>query len=145
MTQPKTHNSNIERARQTLKDAVATRREDIGATRVASAIQAIAWQNGEVLLDEALGHRYLPATGGTEDTRINFDTPMDIASLTKPLVTATLLMQAVDAGLAAFDDPISRHLPEWAHVTHASEHDAARESATLLHLLNHSSGLPAWD
>lgn len=145
MTQPKTHNSNIERARQTLKDAVAVRRADIGDTRVASAIQAIAWQNGEVLLDEALGHRYLPATGGTKDTRMNFDTPMDIASLTKPLVTATLLMQAVDAGLAAFDDPISRHLPEWAHVAEPSEHDAAREAATLLHLLNHSLGLPAWD
>lgn len=127
--------ASIDRARQILQNAVAPQRAAIGDTHVASAIQAIIWQDGALKLNFAGGQRYFSSA----DLPVTPDTPMDIASLTKPLVTATLLMQAVDAGLANFDDPISKHLPQWKNGAHA------RDSATLLHLLNHSSGLPAWD
>ena len=53
------------------------------------------------------------------------ETRFDIASLTKPLSTATLAMMAVEEGALALDD---RPRPE----------------LTVEQLLTHSSGLPAW-
>lgn len=173
MTTQSIPNTSIEQASHILRNAVATRRDEIGTTHVASAIQATVWQNGELLLDEALGYRHFDVPNSADntisystETRVGFNTPMDIASLTKPLVTATLLMQAVDEGLAEFDDPISKFCPEWSQPISAAGLDGvehpdsevgdekievgnakknARDSATLLHLLNHSSGLPGWE
>jgi serine-type D-Ala-D-Ala carboxypeptidase len=53
------------------------------------------------------------------------ETLFDIASLTKPLSTATLAMMALDEGALALDD-------------------RPRPDVTLAQLLSHSSGLPAW-
>lgn len=127
--------ASTDRARQILQSSLAPRRGAIGDTHVASAIQAVIWQRGALKLQFAGGQRYFSSA----QLPVTPETPMDIASLTKPLVTATLLMQAVDEGLANFDDPIAAHLPAWSSGANA------RQSATLLHLLNHSSGLPAWD
>lgn len=140
----------LEEARRALHDAVAHRLEDIGESKVAAAIQAVVWQDGELLLDEALGQTFFatqrePRPPAHINPRaLTPDTPMDIASLTKPLVAATLIMQAVDEGLASFDTPIADILPEWLK-GEVAEPEFKREQATLLHLLNHSSGLPAWE
>ena len=53
------------------------------------------------------------------------ETLFDIASLTKPLSTATLAMMAIEAGELALDD-------------------RPRSDVTVEELLTHSSGLPAW-
>jgi CubicO group peptidase (beta-lactamase class C family) len=63
-------------------------------------------------------------------------TRFDLASLTKPLVTAPLCMIARDCGYLALDDPISRFFPGRAPVD--------KISITLKDLLSHASGLPAW-
>jgi serine-type D-Ala-D-Ala carboxypeptidase len=131
---------NLEAAHQILADAVADDRDEIGDTKVCSALQAVVWEDGEALVDVALGNTHLE--GGHR--RLTPLTPMDIASLTKPLVAATLLMQAVDEGLVRLHDPIGEHLPAWASRSGQAGEDGS-EDATLLHLLNHSSGLPAWE
>ncbi len=131
---------NLDKALETLRNAVADSRDEIGESKTCSAVQAAVWQGGKLLLDEALGCTHL-GEGGAPMTR---DTPMDIASLTKPLVVATLVMQAVDAGLVTLDDPIADHLPAWSSGAH-SRNNKKRAEATLLDLLNHSSGLPAWE
>jgi CubicO group peptidase (beta-lactamase class C family) len=64
------------------------------------------------------------------------ETVFDLASLTKVLATTTLAMQAVDRGLIALDDPVSRHLPQWT--------GADRSDVSVEDLLSHSTGLPAW-
>ncbi|MBC7288492.1 MAG: DUF1343 domain-containing protein [Armatimonadetes bacterium] len=61
------------------------------------------------------------------------DTLFDLASLTKPIVTATLAMQLIEAGEMAASDPVSRYVRQFPH-----EHVLIRD------LLTHSSGLPAW-
>ncbi len=68
-------------------------------------------------------------------TPIDLDTHFDLASLTKPLATSTLLALAVAQGLVQLDDPLGRYLP-----------DAAPPLADLplRLLLGHGSGLPAW-
>jgi CubicO group peptidase (beta-lactamase class C family) len=64
------------------------------------------------------------------------DTIYDLASLTKPVVTATAAAFLVSDGKLGLDDPLERYVPE------LTQDDLRR--ATVRHLLNHTSGLPAW-
>lgn len=58
------------------------------------------------------------------------------ASLTKPMVAATLLAMA-DKGLVSVDDPVSRYLPYFT----PKLPDGSRPVITLAHLLTHTAGL----
>jgi CubicO group peptidase (beta-lactamase class C family) len=64
------------------------------------------------------------------------DTIFDLASLTKPLATATAVMLLASEGALGLDDPVSKVLPVF------SERD--KDGVTLRHLLTHSSGLKPW-
>jgi CubicO group peptidase (beta-lactamase class C family) len=64
-----------------------------------------------------------------------FDTPFDLASLTKPIAVGSLLMRLVGDGRVALDHLVRDSFREWAG------HD--RESVTIRDLLEHASGLPA--
>ncbi len=87
---------------------------------------------GDIVLFEAYGHAALvPAPDPM--TR---DTVFDVASLTKPLMTATLMLLLIAEGRITLDEPISRSLPSW--------NPGATAGATVRHLLTHTSGLPAW-
>src|SRR3989338_545583 len=88
---------------------------------------------GEIVLHQAFGHAALvPAP-----EPMTADTVFDVASLTKPLVTATLTLALVADGRLALDAPIGRHVPSWR--------EGAKARATIRHLLTHTSGLPAWE
>jgi len=58
--------------------------------------------------------------------------PWDLASLTKVLCTTTLAMRLVDDGRLLLDAPVTH----WVA--------GAPAGVTVAHLLDHSSGLPAW-
>ena len=91
-------------------------------------------QEGRVLAEGALGF----AVVRPERIDATTATIYDLASLTKPLAGALLAALLESEGRLSFDDPLSRRLPEW------SPHgEAAR--ITLLDLLTHRSGLPAWN
>jgi CubicO group peptidase (beta-lactamase class C family) len=64
------------------------------------------------------------------------DTIFDLASLTKVMSTAPLLMQQVERGAIALDDRVFRHIGAW--------HGSDRDAVTMRDLLEHASGLPAW-
>lgn len=68
------------------------------------------------------------------DTTI--DTIFDLASLTKVIVTTTLMMRAIDEGLVSLDDPLASRFTEWRGTD--------REAVTVGDLLRHASGLPAY-
>jgi beta-N-acetylhexosaminidase len=67
------------------------------------------------------------------------DTIYDAASLTKAVVTTTLVAMQVEAGRIALDVPVERYIPEW----NAGPNTEWRKRVTIRHLLTHSSGLPA--
>jgi len=71
--------------------------------------------------------------------RVTPSTIYDAASLTKPVVTATLTAMLEEAGQVNLDAPVARYLPEWA----AGRQPEWRAKVTLRHLLTHTSGLPA--
>ena len=78
---------------------------------------------------EAFGFRML-----TPETKpMQPDTIFDLASLTKPIVTATLIMRCVEEADVKLDDPVQNYLPQFSH-----------PQVTISHLLTHTSGLPAW-
>lgn len=60
-------------------------------------------------------------------------TLFDIASLTKPIATATLYMLALQEQKCSMDDPLEKYFPK-----------ACQKGITICSLLNHTSGLPAW-
>jgi serine-type D-Ala-D-Ala carboxypeptidase len=70
------------------------------------------------------------------DSHIPDDTIFDLASLTKPIATATLVMRAADDGLIAIDEPVGNRLREWR--------GSDRQEVTVRDLLAHCSGLPAY-
>src|SRR5713226_7940440 len=67
------------------------------------------------------------------------ETIYDAASLTKPVVTTTLVAMLIATGQLQLDAPIGIYLPEWA----AGPNPEWRRRVTLRHLLTHTSGLPA--
>ena len=70
------------------------------------------------------------------ESPVSTSTIYDLASLTKPLATVTALVLLMQEGSCRLDDCVADHLPECA--------DASIGSATIRHLLTHSSGLPGW-
>jgi CubicO group peptidase (beta-lactamase class C family) len=63
------------------------------------------------------------------------DTIFDLASLTKPIATTSVVMSLLADGRLALGDPVSLFFPEWR--------GADRGAVTVQDLLEHASGLPA--
>jgi CubicO group peptidase (beta-lactamase class C family) len=87
---------------------------------------------GNIVYHRAFGHAVLlpdPAPASP-------DTIYDLASLTKPLATASALLCLIQDGQLGLDVSVQEILVELA--------GSAIGQATVAHLLNHSSGSPAW-
>ena len=94
-----------------------------------------AWrveEEGRVLSRGSVGW----ATLDPERETVGEATPYDLASLTKPLVTAWLAVDLEREGKLELDAPASRYLPELRRGPYAT--------ATLVDLAAHRSGLPPW-
>ena len=89
---------------------------------------AVVVHRGETLLHEAFGtlDGEAPAETGTL---------YDLASLTKPLATASALLKLVEGGEVTLAQPAAEAL---------GIDEARLPGVTLCHLLTHTSGLPAW-
>ncbi|HEU4403427.1 MAG TPA: serine hydrolase [Candidatus Polarisedimenticolia bacterium] len=91
-------------------------------------------EGDRVLAEAALGHAVLQP----ERIPAALGTIYDLASLTKPLACALLAAILEAEGGLRFDDRLSRHLRGWTA-------DDERADITLLDLLTHRAGLPAWE
>jgi uncharacterized protein YbbC (DUF1343 family)/CubicO group peptidase (beta-lactamase class C family) len=90
----------------------------------------IVGHNGRVVYRRAFGMRSLePAK-----EEMSLDTVFDLASLTKPLVTAMAVMQLYEQGKLSVNDPVAKYLPEFAA--------NGKGDITIRDLLTHYSGLP---
>ena len=107
----------------------------LGHTATCSGAHALAWGPNGTIVDEVEGYAQLMPN--TRYMQEHTQPVFDLASVTKSLVTATLAMRAISKGWIDWSTPVVEVFPRWGAV----EPD---NGATLLHLLNHSSGLPAW-
>jgi CubicO group peptidase (beta-lactamase class C family) len=83
-------------------------------------------------------HAFGRQTYDRKSPAVTPETIYDIASLTKPVVTTTLVAMEVESGILNLDAPLGRYLPEWE----SGDQIEWRKRATLRHLLTHTSGLP---
>ncbi|MCC9644556.1 beta-lactamase family protein [Rhodopirellula sp. JC740] len=115
--------------------------EDFPASQISGAVQrAINDQkcpgavvhvgfDGQTVFHEAFGYQQLRPS----KIAMSRETIFDLASLTKPIATATSVMILVDEGKVDLDEPVATYLPEF------DNHD--KHSVTVQHLLLHTSGL----
>jgi CubicO group peptidase (beta-lactamase class C family) len=105
--------------------------QHIQAGEFPSAVYLVG-QRGEVVYTDALGHSVV------EPYRIanKLDTIYDLASLTKPLITALLCARRIELGELTLDSSVSHYLPEFDRTD--------KQMITIRELLTHTSGLPAW-
>src|SRR5919106_5210322 len=118
---------------------MATRNEQLSALlqqqietgEFPSAIYLVA-ERDEIVFTDALGYSVV------EPYRIanKLDTIYDLASLTKPLITALLCARRIELGELTLDSSISHYLAEFDRTD--------RQMITIRELLTHTSGLPAW-
>lgn len=116
--------------------AIPAQARDLLEAAVADGVgsaAALAWQcaNDRAML--ALGRT---ALSGWPNQPISSDSLFDLASLTKPMATLTLLVGEMAAGRVALGDRLDAHLP--------AAHGTVRGAATIGQLLSHTSGAPAW-
>ncbi|HWO43731.1 MAG TPA: serine hydrolase domain-containing protein [Candidatus Eisenbacteria bacterium] len=89
-------------------------------------------REGEVVYERAFGWRSLAPAKTVMRPEVIFD----LASLTKPLATATAIMVLVRDGKIRIDDRVTRFLPTFGVF--------GKSPVTIRHLLTHTSGLAAW-
>lgn len=102
--------------------------------KTCSCAHIMASSRGDMIADIAQGYTQLEPH---KEPLTQMPPIFDLASVTKCLVPATLAMIAVDQNLCTLDTPLDQLIPGWST-------PETMPQATLLDLLNHSSGLPAW-
>ena len=90
----------------------------------------IVFHHGKVVYRRCYGSRSLEPV----QERMTLDTVFDMASLTKPLMTATAVMQLYEQGKLSPNDPGSKYVPDFAA--------NGKQDITIRQLLTHYSGLP---
>ncbi|MGH8873669.1 MAG: serine hydrolase domain-containing protein [Acidimicrobiia bacterium] len=114
----------MERVARVVRTAVET-------DTVPGAVVLVRYRD-EVILHEAFGW----AATAPDPRPMRLDTLFDLASLTKPLVGATVAAALVDRGALSLDEEITGFLPELQTLR--------GQGVTLRGLLSHTSGLPGW-
>jgi uncharacterized protein YbbC (DUF1343 family)/CubicO group peptidase (beta-lactamase class C family) len=104
--------------------------EQIGAGRIPGAVVLIG-NHGRIVYDRALGSRQL----APREMPMTTDTIFDLASLTKVVATTTAVMQLVERGRLALDNPAALYWPQFAA--------NGKATITVRELLTHYSGLRA--
>jgi len=105
--------------------------EEIEKGNLPGAVVLVGKQS-DILYWQAFGNE---VTEPFEET-INRNTIFDLASLTKPIATATSIMILRDRKVLDLDDYVGEYLPAFAC--------NGKEDVRLKHLLSHTSGLPAY-
>ena len=116
-----------------VNDAVAARRLPGAVVQIAHA--------GRIVVHRAFGARKLAGEPGPDGSPapaepMTEDTIFDLASLTKILATTTALLQLVEQGKVAIDEPVQTYLPEFN-----TTNDPRRAQVTLRMVLTHTSGI----
>lgn len=86
-------------------------------------------RQGKIVWRKAYGDRQIKP----ERAAMTLDTVFDLASLTKPIATATSVMLLVERGKIAVDEPAAKYIPEFT--------GHGKEKITVEQLLVHTSGL----
>jgi len=117
-----------------IDDAVAA---EIQASHIPGAVVLVA-RNGNVVFRKAYGN----AQTVPQKEPLTPDRMFDMASVTKPIATATSVMMLVEEGRLRLTDKVTQFIPEFTPFI--SEKGDTTDVPTIAHLLTHTSGLPPY-
>lgn len=95
-------------------------------------------RKGSVVYRKAYGYSMLVP----EKKKMTIDAVFDLASLTKPMATATSMMILVQRGRLRLMDPVSDFIPEFKPWQDPEGND--KQTIRIWHLMTHTSGLPPY-
>ncbi|MBN2088183.1 serine hydrolase [candidate division KSB1 bacterium] len=95
-------------------------------------------RQGQIVKRHAFGKAQLVPT----EKPMTTDHIFDLASMTKPIATATAIMILVEEGKVRLLDRVSEYIPEFSTYFDSSTNE--KEPARIYHLLTHTAGLPAY-
>jgi uncharacterized protein YbbC (DUF1343 family)/CubicO group peptidase (beta-lactamase class C family) len=102
--------------------------ESIGRGRMPGAVVLVG-HRGKIVYFKAFGHKQLkPAK-----VAMTRDTVFDMASITKPVATATSILKLVEQGKIQLRDPVAKYIPEFAA--------NGKQTISIYQLLTHQGGL----
>lgn len=101
---------------------------EIAAKKIPGCVVLVGRQ-GKVALFKAYGQRQV----APKPVAMTTDTVFDLASITKPVATATSVMILVEQGRLQIRDRVAQHIPEFAQ--------GGKDRITVQQLLTHQSGL----
>ena len=102
--------------------------EGLAKKRMPGCVVAVG-RKGNIVYLKAYGNRQVEP----EEVAMTTDTIFDLASLTKPLATATSVMKLVEQGKIRLHDRVEQYLPEFGN--------NGKQQITVYHLLTHQGGL----
>jgi CubicO group peptidase (beta-lactamase class C family) len=111
--------------------------EAIQRKELPGAVLLVA-RKGKTVIRRAYGEsQWVP-----EHKPMTVDMIFDLASMTKPVATATAIMILAEQGKISLWDRVTMHVPEF--VPYADPWGTKGEDARIWHLLTHTSGLPPY-
>lgn len=111
--------------------------EAIAQQQIPGAV-VLVMRHGHIVMHKAYGYCQLVP----ERRAMSKDMIFDLASITKPVATATSIMRLVEQGKLRLQDKVKQFVPGFTPYQDAS--GTAAEDARLWHLLTHTSGLPPY-
>lgn len=122
---------------------IPERMQEFVDAKTAAGFVTLVAHRGEILQTSATGLQVIES-----NTKMRTDSIFQIASMTKP-ITAAAIMILADEGRLSVGDAVEKHLPEFRGQKMVSETDGARtvlaappRKITLHDLLTHTSGMP---
>jgi CubicO group peptidase (beta-lactamase class C family) len=98
----------------------------------------VVGRKGKTVYRKAFGEsQWVP-----DHLKISADMIFDLASLTKPVATATSIMILVEQGRLSLDEKVKSYVPGFS--TFVDNEGKPGEDARIWHLLTHTSGLPPY-
>ncbi len=119
-----------------LKRADEIINQAIQDSTIPGAVFLVTREN-KIVYRKAYGYRQLLPN----KKKMTVKTIFDLASITKPVATATSAMILIDRGKLRLMDRVDRFIPEFSR---KNEKDHSGEPIRIIHLLTHTSGLPPY-
>lgn len=101
--------------------------------KIFPGIEILCAKSNSILFHEAFGH----LDKSEKSNKLEKNSLFDLASLTKPIATASGILCLIESGKIHLNDDVFKYIPEFK----ASKSD----NITIRHLLTHTSGLPDWE
>lgn len=123
--------SNFIQVKQIITEAIANK-------DFPGAVLLVA-RKGKIVFREAFGDcQWIPS-----HRKIEVDMIFDLASITKPIATATSIMMLIERGKIRLWDKVKDFIPEFSTYIDSTNKTKGKD-ARLYHLLTHTSGLPPY-